>query len=656
MKKFHLEERKIKYFFIIIFIFLFLSALSLYFYKYNNNLNNNNFVVSYDYVPLLAVSLDNNGNVSSGSVAFLELNIINGSGRVFVNSEPFSKVDTQASTVFANKFACDFLDFDCSKYDFLYSIKSESPIVGGPSASAAVSFLTISMLSGFKTPKNIAITGTINSGGIIGNVGGVKEKILAAENYGLKAVFVPSFTNESYDDFDIKVFKVSNIKDVFKILDYNVSFEKYNNIFVPSQYYSLMEKTSDDLCNDNFYKIERLKKINLNFFDNNTKKIFEDTFKTIDDLNEKADFYKSKKMFYSRASFCFNVRTKLYYLDFLNSTYNFSYSEKKDFYKNVLLKEKNINDVSFKIFKNNKKYDINSIQIYSIVKERHDEANNEIEKIFSFLDNSSSFSFSELDDFYNSIALRSAYVFARVDSSISWMNFKDFDYNSISISIDDLKDGCVQKLNEASSLLEYVNYILGFKPFSLNDAYESFYNKEYDVCIYKASLDKAKLNLILSSGGLNEENLNLLFDAKNKSAFDILSVQTHKKYFPVMGYSYYEYAQSLGKNDSSIVNSLLYLEDSIELSGLNVYFKNNNKFFSFVDNKNNFYFLVSFWFFLGLSFGGILFLLFFFIFLESDFYFKEKNSNNNNSNGKNNSKSSKNNRSIKKLKKVKKEH
>ncbi len=358
---------------------------------------------------------------------------------------------------------------------------------------------------------------------------------------------------------------------------------------------------------------------------NSTRKIFLDTFSSIESLNRKADFFYDKGMFYSRASFCFNVRTKLYYLEFLNSTFNLSFVDKKFFFKDKLLSLKKFNEDSFFSFKNNRKFDINSIQVYSIVKERHDEANVEINNLLSFLDNYSNFSFSELNDFFNSVALRSSYVFARVDSSVSWMNFKDFNYNSKSISFSSLKNGCVQKLNEASSLLEYVNYILGFKPVSLDEVYDAFYNNEFDVCIFKASLVKAKLDLILSSGGLDYNGLNLLFDAKNFSAFDTLAVQSYKGFFPVMGYSYYEYAQSLGKSNDSIVNSLLYLEDAIELSGLDIYFNENKKDNSFFSFKNGYgvkvksLFLFFFYFFLGVSVGGFLFLLFLFFFLERIF-------------------------------------
>src|SRR4030042_1424297 len=73
--------------------------------------------------------------------------------------------------------ACSYLDKDCLKYDFIYTIKAGSPIIAGPSAGGAITLLTISLLEGFELDEGISITGTINSGGIIGSVGGIKEKI-----------------------------------------------------------------------------------------------------------------------------------------------------------------------------------------------------------------------------------------------------------------------------------------------------------------------------------------------------------------------------------------------------------------------------------------------------------------------------------------------
>ena len=89
------------------------------------------------------------------------------------------------STRFAKAMACDITNKDCSNYDFFYTITADSSIIAGPSAGAALSVLTVAMLQNWNYNEEYAITGTINSGGLIGPVGGLKEKIEGAKKAGL---------------------------------------------------------------------------------------------------------------------------------------------------------------------------------------------------------------------------------------------------------------------------------------------------------------------------------------------------------------------------------------------------------------------------------------------------------------------------------------
>src|SRR6056297_190792 len=109
-----------------------------------------------------------------GDTANLELSVKAGSGRVFINSFPFTREDTQVSVRFAKNVACNFLEINCDKLDFFYSIDVKSSSVGGPSAGAAITILTISVLSNNKLDEGTVITGTINSGGIVGPVSGLR--------------------------------------------------------------------------------------------------------------------------------------------------------------------------------------------------------------------------------------------------------------------------------------------------------------------------------------------------------------------------------------------------------------------------------------------------------------------------------------------------
>src|SRR3989339_1643051 len=100
------------------------------------------------HMKLLAVTETDNGY--KGGIADLYLEIKPGSGRVFLETFPLTKIDTQISTRFAKEIACDFADIDCSRYDFFYTITADSSIIGGPSAGAAISALTFSLIKGVK--------------------------------------------------------------------------------------------------------------------------------------------------------------------------------------------------------------------------------------------------------------------------------------------------------------------------------------------------------------------------------------------------------------------------------------------------------------------------------------------------------------------------
>jgi len=141
------------------------------------------------HMKLLAVSDTQDGEV--GGIADLYLEINSGTGRVFLETFPLTKVDTQISTRLAKEIACDFADIDCSKYDFFYTITADSPIIAGPSAGAAITILTFSLIKNVDFKEDVAITGTINSGGLVGPVGGLKAKIEAASKDGIKKALIP---------------------------------------------------------------------------------------------------------------------------------------------------------------------------------------------------------------------------------------------------------------------------------------------------------------------------------------------------------------------------------------------------------------------------------------------------------------------------------
>ena len=142
-----------------------------------------------NHITLLAVSETETG--FAGSTADLVLEIKPGTGHVFIDSFPLTKIDTQVTTRFAKEIACSYLEIDCRAYDFFYTMRASSAIVGGASAGAATTVLTVATLQGITLPQDIAMTGTINSGNLIGSVSGLKEKIEAAAQKEISVVLLP---------------------------------------------------------------------------------------------------------------------------------------------------------------------------------------------------------------------------------------------------------------------------------------------------------------------------------------------------------------------------------------------------------------------------------------------------------------------------------
>jgi len=210
------------------------------------------------HMKLLAVKETETG--MEGGVADLYLEIVPGSGRVFLETFPLTKTDTQMSTRFAKAMACDLTNKDCNNYDFFYTITADSSIIAGPSAGASIAVLTVAMLENFNLNENYAITGTINSGGLIGPVGGLKAKVEGAKRAGLKKVFIPAgeiiakVGNETVDlknlskELEIDIVEISTLDEAVEEFTGHELTKKFENIEIDGQYRNTMKSLAKSLC------------------------------------------------------------------------------------------------------------------------------------------------------------------------------------------------------------------------------------------------------------------------------------------------------------------------------------------------------------------------------------------------------------------------
>jgi len=133
---------------------------------------------------------------------------------------------------------------------------------------------------------------------------------------------------------------------------------------------------------------------------------------------------------------------------------------------------------------------------------------------------------------------------------------------------------------------------------TLDRAYTQMNTDNFELCLFTASMAKAEADMVLGAFGIEESKINLTITKKLEAVRKNLIRQQAKGFFPLAGYSYYEYANSLQQTDK--YSSLLYAEYSLELSNVDMYFKQEKKWYS-ISPKIEYGMVWTF--FLGLSIG-----------------------------------------------------
>ena len=517
------------------------------------------------HLKLLAVKEE--GEVQKGSIADLYLEIKPGTGRVYIDTFPATRVDTQISTRFARDIACNTLNVDCNTYDFFYRITADSAIIGGPSAGAGTALLTVSLLENAPLDESIAVTGTINPGGLVGSVGGLQEKIEAGAQAGLKKILIPvgrrylsnldlnlsNGTNRSIDLVAIGKEKGVDVKEVATLNDVFYEFtgrylENPNGKFeIDKEYTATMRNLAIDLCNrstrlEGMY--QRLAKESLNRTDPSALESYQKGKKAFDD-----------GIYYSSASFCFGSNIR--YTFALLQKQNFSSSEIHEKIKQLIdgIKEfdKRLEDKEQKT--------LTDLEAYMIVKERLIEADKYVKEA--------------LDTEGDEQLFKMAYASERLYSAVAWFKFFDHRGKEFRLEPEFLQASCKQKLSEAEERYQYAMSTyegdIGSTGLEIDRGYNDMNKGNFALCLFKASKAKAEADAILSSVGIDREQAVIILEQRKKVIENLFSKEARKEIFPILGYSYYEYANALKEED--IGSALLYSEYALELGNLDIYFE-----------------------------------------------------------------------------------
>lgn len=128
-----------------------------------------------------------------GTVMVAEVELRRGEGRVLVNTVPRIGIDLQTSGRTAVLIAQNVTGVSLDRTDVILTVKAKSivDVVDGPSAGAAVTLAMIAAIWNHTLNRSVYMTGTVNTDGTVGAVGGIPYKALAAAQEGATTFIVP---------------------------------------------------------------------------------------------------------------------------------------------------------------------------------------------------------------------------------------------------------------------------------------------------------------------------------------------------------------------------------------------------------------------------------------------------------------------------------
>ncbi len=164
---------------------------------------------------------------AGGDVLFVEVATVPGRGKIILTGQlgEVMKESAQAAISYTRSRWQD-LDLDKNFYkslDIHIHVPEGAVPKDGPSAGITMATALISALTNKKVRKDVAMTGEITLRGRVLEIGGVKEKVIAAHRAGIKTIILPKTNQKNLDKIpdkikkDIKFNFVSHLDEVLKL-------------------------------------------------------------------------------------------------------------------------------------------------------------------------------------------------------------------------------------------------------------------------------------------------------------------------------------------------------------------------------------------------------------------------------------------------------
>lgn len=164
---------------------------------------------------------------AGGEIIFIEANIFPGKGNLTLTGQLGEMMQESAKAALSYiRSRSRELNFDRDFYqrsDIHIHVPSGAIKKDGPSAGIAIATSLASVLSGREVKKEVALTGEVTLSGKVLEVGGIKEKVLAAHRAGAEIVVLPKDNEKNSIDIPPRVREeiglryVSHMDEVLKI-------------------------------------------------------------------------------------------------------------------------------------------------------------------------------------------------------------------------------------------------------------------------------------------------------------------------------------------------------------------------------------------------------------------------------------------------------
>jgi ATP-dependent Lon protease len=162
-----------------------------------------------------------------GEILFIEATRMRGRGNLILTGSlgDVMKESAQAAVSYlrsqAKKLDIDLSDY--GKFDLHIHVPAGATPKDGPSAGVAIVAALASLLTKRKVRSQVAMTGEISLRGRVLRVGGIKEKVLAAQRFGMKEVILPEQNKPDWEDAPpevrakVKAHFVRQISEIFPL-------------------------------------------------------------------------------------------------------------------------------------------------------------------------------------------------------------------------------------------------------------------------------------------------------------------------------------------------------------------------------------------------------------------------------------------------------